>query len=114
MSTSPAINVTVFIKQLESLPATQLSKLDSILSDVANHVYDLAEYISRLNEETNSFNVVKRQELFTEMKELQEQLDLLSGVLCDMVYDSHYMDRTLHILGSAREDVKELLKELKK
>ena len=114
MSTPPVISVTAFIQQIESLPVTQLSKLDSILSDLANHIHDLGEYISELKKEANSFKAVKRKKLLKEMKELETQFDLLSGMLYDMVYDSHYMDRTLHILGYVREDLKELLKELKK
>jgi transcriptional regulator with GAF, ATPase, and Fis domain len=114
MSKPPEIKITAFIEQLQSLPVTQLSKLDSILSDLANHVHDIGEYISGLKKEVKSFNAVKKKKLLTEMKKLQEQLNLLSGMLYDMVYDSHYMDRTLHILGYVSEDVKGLLKELKK
>jgi hypothetical protein len=102
--------IDAFVEQLNSLPVTQLNRLDGILSDLGNHILEIDEVLSET--QIKSENLKEKKTRIASLTELEKQLSELSELLYGMVYDSHYMDRTLHALGGLQEDVEKLLKEL--
>ncbi|MFM7021965.1 MAG: hypothetical protein ACKOXB_03235 [Flavobacteriales bacterium] len=103
-----SIQLSAFIQQLNTLPVSQLYKLDSILSDLANHVYDIGEYTSDLLEGADAFDIEQKSKTLQEIVDLEKELISLSDILYKMDYDSHYMDRTQHTLAGVFDDVEEL------
>lgn len=99
-----------FIQRLESLPVTKLYQLDAILSDLANHIYDIREHISEMSEKAILLGSKQR---LDELTNLNKELMSLYKLLVKMEYDSHYMNRALHTLGYVLEDLKKMLESKK-
>ena len=99
--------------KIQTLPVTKLYKFDGILSDLANHICEIDEYISEGEKNQSELLSNDRKVLLTDIMALEKQLLSLSDLLYKIGYDSHYMDRTLSILGSALEGIKEFKIELK-
>lgn len=81
-----------FIKQLQSLPVSQLKRLDGILSDLGNYVYEIGEHISELRKEVKNFNSSQKKTKLPEIEALQKELNELADLIYDMEYASHYMN----------------------
>ncbi|HXB39814.1 MAG TPA: hypothetical protein VNZ49_04680 [Bacteroidia bacterium] len=114
MTKSLSIKLTDFVQQLQSLPVTKLHRLDSILSDLANHVHDIGEYIEALQKEAKGLDSKKKKKELAEITTLKKQLNSVLKLLYKMDYDSHYMDRAQHMSGCVMDNLKGLITELKK
>ena len=52
--------------------------------------------------------------MMNDLTVLQKQVNPLMDTLCDMDYDSKYMDRIQHTLGTIEDEIPALLTKLKK
>jgi hypothetical protein len=114
MPKTMSIKLSDFTQQIQSLSVSQLRGLDAILSNLANHIHDIGEYISELQKELKGLNTKQKKKELAEIILLEKQFVTVFNLLYKMNYDSHYMDRAQHILGSVRNDIKELKTELRK
>lgn len=105
MSKIASNKIAGFIEQLNALPVTKLYKLDAILSDLANHIHDINEALKELKDEIENFDEKSKEHALSDIQVVKKQLTWLFTLLCKMEYDSHYMDRTLSILGSTLNDI---------
>lgn len=108
------IDLSLFYTKLKSLPATQLGKLDNILSDLANNTYDTYEFVLELPENLKDISSEKAEQMITELTELKNQVLPIMDILCEMNYDSKYMDRAKETLGTIEDEIPTLISMLKK
>jgi len=115
MTSNPLkVDLTGFTEKIKALPVTQLKMLDGVLSDLANHAYDSYEYVLELEEKIEHLSGSEAENITNDLTALQKQVSPLMDVLCDMEYDSKYLDRVQHILGSIEDEIPDLLTKLKK
>lgn len=100
-------------QKIQSLPVIKLRQLDAMLSDLANHIYDIGEYVSKSQREIKSLPLKQKEKMLAEITTLEEQCVSVSNMLYEMNYDSHYMDRVQHMLAYVIKNTKELITELK-
>lgn len=108
------LDLSGFTEKVNTMPATQLKKLDEILFDLANHAYDTYEYVLDLKERIKDLPKLEAESMMNDLTALQKQVNPLMNTLCDMDYDSKYMDRVQHTLGTIEDEIPALLTKLKK
>lgn len=108
------IDLSLFYEKLKSLPVTQLNKLDLILSELANYTYDTYDFITELAENLNNISDENAEKMVTELTELKKQVSPIMDILCEMNYDSKYMDRAKETIGTIDDEIPALISLLKK
>ncbi len=107
-----SIDLVPIQKRIKSLPATKLSKLDGILSDAANEVYDTYDCILLLADTPEKVNDFSEKE-FAALQILSKQTTAFLDLLEQMNYDSKYMDRLQMELSSIEDELPVILRNLK-
>lgn len=108
------IDLTSFNTKIKSLPTTQLNKFDNILSDLANYAYDTYDFIIELPENINDISSENAEKMVTELTELKKQVSPIMDILCEINYDSKYMDRAKETIGTIDDEIPALISLLKK
>ena len=108
------IDLSKFTEQIKSIPVSSLNMLDGILSKLANHVYDTYEYMLDFPDNSKELSKEQAAAIINDLMELQSQVTPLMNILCDMDYNSKYMDRVKEELGTIEDEIPGLLTKLKR
>ena len=113
---SLSLDITIEIKEVQSLKITQINKFDSLLMDIANKVYDTYEYILDSKKEPAKIkNVVKEEseKMIKDLTRIEKQSRALMDLLYAMDYESKNMDRLQLELIAIENEIPSLVSKLK-
>ena len=106
------LDLSEYKKKIKALPLTKINKFDNLLSDLANYAYDTYEYVIELPDNKENISKDQASKMIEDLNELNKQVTPLMDILCDMDYESKYMDRATEVLGGIEDDIPELIKLL--
>lgn len=118
MSKSPlSLDISKFILKIQSLKDTQTDKLNKLLSDTANNIYDTYEYICDLDDDRSEIKKISDKEAESMLKDLNKilkQSDQLTRLLDSINFDNDYTDKMQHQIDTFEEIIPNLIKALNK
>ena len=103
-----------FKNKIEKIPITKLDDLDEVLYDIHVYIYDAYELVCELPDKIKRIKKYRAEKLKTELLELKKKITLFMDFLDTIQFESKWMDRVEHMMGTMEEEIPKLTRKLRK